>query len=338
MGDTWIPPPSHKLYSVSELQALFAGQRLLILGDSTARQAAMTLFALLNHTTTTTTSGNDHDTVHVPSAVLERDVNLNRNRMTEPCNRPWWKPRRKALANALLQPRQAICRCTSTTTPPSDVTFLRANCLQDVSTFLASELAHHHHAHHHGSGGRILPHYTLLVLNLGIWHQVQPQHCDAAASGAAVAVSSQHPNTTTTTNRNITTLVQEVHSLIRQVLSVQPSPLHVVWQTSGYALGTSSAEEQPAVQEFNRAVLHHVEHKQQQQQQPHQWHEPASNPGISYVNFAAAIQPKSFDLDRIRGDHPAHYGLAGRLVWIQLLAHHWDNLQQQQQFQSNRME
>ena len=326
MGDTWIPPPSHKLYSVSELQALFAGQRLLILGDSTARQAAMTLFALFNHTTTTTTSGNDHDPVHVPSAVLERNVNLNRNRMTEPCNRPWWKPRRKALANALLQPRQAICRRTSTTTPPTDVTFLRANCLQDVSTFLASELAHHHHAHH-GSGGRILPHFDLLVLNLGIWHQVQPQHCDAAA---AVAVSS-HPNTTTTTttNRNITTLVREVHSLIRQVLSVQPSPLHVVWQTSGFALGTSSAEEQPAVQEFNRAILHHVEH---------QWHEPASNPGISYVDFAAAIEPKSFHLDRIRGDHPAHYGLAGRLVWIQLLAHHWNNLQQQQQFQSNRME
>ena len=334
MGNTWIPPPSFQLYSVSELQALWAGHRLLMLGDSTARQAAMTLFALLNYTTTTNTSvkNDNNKNNNVPVHLLNRDLNLNRVNQTEPCNRPWWNARR--LAQALLQPRQAICRRT-TNHPPTDVTFVRTNCLQHVVTFMASELDHHSK---HGSGGRILPHYDVVLLNLGIWHHSQPQQC-------AKPISSHKTNATTRT-RNITTLVQQVHALTQQVQAVQSSTLHVIWQTSGYSSLTPSADDQPAVQEFNRAVRHQImEHYQQAQQQQQAAQEQQAQQHlhhhhtISYVpDFARVMEPRSFGEDRIEGDSPAHYGLAGRLVWIQLLANHWNHLQiqQQQQQQAER--
>ena len=333
MGNTWIPPPSFKLYSVSEVQALWAGHRLLVLGDSTARQAAMTLFALLNHTTTTS-SDNSNDTV--PAHLLNRDLNLNRVNQTEPCHRPWWNARR--LAQVLVQPRHTICRRTNNNNhPTTDVTFVRTNCLQHVVTFLNSELSHHSK---HGSGGRILPHYDVVLLNLGIWHHSQPQQC------AKPTISSRKTNATTRLTRNITTLVQQVHALTQQVLAVQSSTLHVIWQTSGYSSSgrAASADDQPAVQEFNRALVHQImEHYQQaqtqQQQERQAQHSHNHNHTISYVqDFARVMEPRSFGEDRIEGDSHAHYGLAGRLVWIQLLANHWNHLQTQQQQQQQRQE
>ena len=45
----------------------------------------------------------------------------------------------------------------------------------------------------------------------------------------------------------------------------------------------------------------------------------------------AHFEPRSFGKEQIQGDNHAHYGLAGRLAWIQLQAHHWNDLLLQQQ-------
>ena len=46
------------------------------------------------------------------------------------------------------------------------------------------------------------------------------------------------------------------------------------------------------------------------------------NPGVTYVNYGEAIEPRSFGPRQIKGDHVAHYGFQARIVLIEMLVNH----------------
>ena len=46
-----------------------------------------------------------------------------------------------------------------------------------------------------------------------------------------------------------------------------------------------------------------------------------STSNIGLVDWGGVIKQRSFGEDRIVGDHPAHYGLEGRTLYIQQLMH-----------------
>lgn len=82
IGKQWIPPMEYHTYSPTELRRLFANHSILIVGDSTARRAYATLYALLNNSAT----------------VLETDqlnhasiIDMNKRRIVEKCHKPGYK-------------------------------------------------------------------------------------------------------------------------------------------------------------------------------------------------------------------------------------------------------
>lgn len=44
--------------------------------------------------------------------------------------------------------------------------------------------------------------------------------------------------------------------------------------------------------------------------------------GLTYINWDAAMTPRSFGQERITGDVKAHYGAVARIVLIQMLTNH----------------
>ena len=110
MGDQWIPPPEWRLYSAWEMQDIFRNKTLLFLGDSTARRAAGTLYAMLNHTTSNikrsrngkepgsqesnttdpTTKATQEGADAISTFEIERLIDVNRKFLTEPCQRHNW--------------------------------------------------------------------------------------------------------------------------------------------------------------------------------------------------------------------------------------------------------
>jgi hypothetical protein len=125
--NSWVPPRPWRLYSVREMQQLYHGRHILWMGDSTARRAAMVLHAILNATTTTTTTTTtiiddvDEESSsqpatgateqqHVSVAMLERDIDVNKMRPQESCDK--WHAYAAAVHNRdiVAQPPFTICR------------------------------------------------------------------------------------------------------------------------------------------------------------------------------------------------------------------------------------
>lgn len=73
----------------------------------------------------------------------------------------------------------------------------------------------------------------------------------------------------------------------------------VVWRTTGYAQDEDSRSIVDVLNRDARTIFPNV------------------------VDWAGAMEPRSFGPDRIKGDIPAHYGLTARFVFMQQLANLW---------------
>jgi hypothetical protein len=47
IGNTWIPPPGWRMFTVAELQDMYKNKSILWIGDSTARRSSLTMYAVL---------------------------------------------------------------------------------------------------------------------------------------------------------------------------------------------------------------------------------------------------------------------------------------------------
>lgn len=144
IGNTWIPPSGWRLYSPAELRTFYTNTNTLWLGDSTARRAALTLFAILN----STTSNADFQELEDPTVL-----NVNKIKETEPCN------------DIIHHTKSDICRRL---TDGSRYVFQRRLCSDHILSFVQDELENRSN-------------YTngtdLVIISMGLWDQHQPEKC-----------------------------------------------------------------------------------------------------------------------------------------------------------------
>ena len=270
VGDTWIPPSPWKLFSANELREVYSRHRILWIGDSTARRTSMTLFSILNGTTN-----------HAPTALLNRDIDINKHELTENCTR--WSNQTESLQDnttVYLYSNLNVCRPLP---QGGDVTLFPATCLQHVRSILTQEIA---------SGGIVIPEFDLVIVSLGIWHQLSK---DCPLEG----------------NETLLSLVQDIVQLMEEVLILQPQ-LTFVWRTCGFS-GRKITNRQIHVRNMNKAIMNVVDNVTLSRADK-------IDHRITYVNWGAAVEPRSHGSQRIQGDIPAHYGLEPRLVLIQMIA------------------
>jgi len=342
IGNTWVPTPPWRLYSPSELREVYRGKKILFVGDSLARRAAMTLFPILN----SSSPNAELDEVDNPATL-----NLNKIRITEPCTKYQWNgsqylPR---ICRDVTLPRETEVHNSSLITnhnsrggteSPRSIAHLQQvggqvlqmwiPCFADLTDFVQSEV-----------GGRtnLTDSMDILVVSAALHEYHKPFRCYKGAVGRI-----QYPVTDAFYKDELSPGVYERLLLLLQALEeLQRSKphLHIIWKTAGFLIVDDSNGHKvqigKRINEIAMDFIDSIHQKPQQpnnnspqQQQPHssnrekededatRIHRNSSNQ-VQYIHWGGAVEPRSFGSARIRGDTVAHYGLEARLVFLQML-------------------
>ena len=151
IGNSWIPPPPWRLYSISELRPLWANKKVWWLGDSTARRGALTLYHVLNNTS-----------AHEFHLNRRRIIDVNKARVSEPC--PMFDETFGA---------PYICRPMPGSNNASEMAFALSSlaCAFDIQDFLRQEMNLSH------SPRTNILEFDLIIIAIGVWDLVRDWDC-----------------------------------------------------------------------------------------------------------------------------------------------------------------
>jgi hypothetical protein len=183
------------------------------------------------------------------------------------------------------KPGTLLCR-TVPGTAPKDSKFFdyrKVHCYKDVAALAATEEIRRN----------ITKDYSLLIVSVGVWETVKKDDCADELDTAA-----SFPNST----------YQRLTKALNAMCQLQGPSLTVVWRTSGFQDKDDVGN--MYLKDFNERSLGHIESFNEAN---------IGSSNITYVDWGTEIWPRSNGENRIKGDIDAHYGLEGRLLFLQLL-------------------
>lgn len=150
---------------------------------------------------------------------------------------------------------------------------------------------------------RVIQEYNLIVVHVGAWHLIK--NCRSLR-------------------------MEDYRLLLWKLESYQRTNLTIVWITMGSFGYNSDSMGKLSLKRsfrFNSQIRQHVEESVNRQLRRNDTDDHnATNPPIeslTLLDWGSVMAPRSWPYqDRIRGDIPAHYGLEGRLVQVQMLMNH----------------
>jgi hypothetical protein len=349
VGNTWVPTPPWRLYSVADLQALYRDRTVLWIGDSTSDRTARTHYAILSQqqsssssSTNSSNSTNDHDfaflsspqPLHISVERLEQDIDKNA-RSTEDCDK--WKDYAYTTtttndSSAFVPPSYHILMCRPIEVqqeqpPPHDHDDGNATAAATTNTTVG-EVAW-------------LPSMCLTQLPGALRATVREQQLQQQQEGDGGGAGGEGPpipipsydivvialgiwqdlipqDCPLPANETITTVVAESIQLLTQMVTMADSRnnsnnnkrMRVIWRTGGWTLSMAH-EQHKATLEMNRAIMDIIDNAHLNRID--------GSSMISYVNWGDAVAPRSFGAERIVGDHVAHYGWEPRQMLVQMV-------------------
>lgn len=190
------------------------------------------------------------------------------------------------------KPNTLLCR-TVPGTSPKDFKFFdyrQINCYKDVAALAATKKII----------GSITADYSLLIVSLGVWETRKKEDC---AENKNDRTTASFPNST---HHRLT-------KALDAMCRIQGPSLTVVWRTSGFQDKDDTGN--AYLQDFNKISMDHIDGFIKATN---------GNSNITYVDWGTEIWPRSNGEDRIKGDIEPHYGLEGRLLFLQLLMNELD--------------
>lgn len=156
--------------------------------------------------------------------------------------------------------------------------------------------------------------YDVIIIAMGIWELSQLSTC----------LRNTHPNSTVSSR--LAVALDRIHRNT-------PSSLRVVFRTS--AFDTRYTDNDQSIRDANTVARHFFEDMRRNLSIPesnneyninhhNSNHDPSftiNNNDFLLVDWGAVMDKRSFNDDRIAGDHPAHYGIEARTLFIQQLMH-----------------
>jgi hypothetical protein len=100
----------------------------------------------------------------------------------------------------------------------------------------------------------------------------------------------------------------------------QHTNITILWKTSGFIQGKSDGYNSQLRRMINNRVMDRIDSLR------------VNDTGVraddvfTYLNWGAAVEPRSFEMERNEGDHVAHYGLESRLVMFQMMTNYLRDL------------
>ena len=113
-------------------------------------------------------------------------------------------------------------------------------------------------------------------------------------------------------------IFDEVETDTSYKTGTKPRP-RIVWRTAGFG---SDAKKIQTTVACNDLIMNTIDHEQQDKAAALQ---PPNNL-LTYINWGGAVQARSFGKERIAGDTWLHYGPEPRVVLVQMLTNHLQDL------------
>lgn len=282
MGNNWFPPQGWKLYSTNDLQQMFSKSRtsLHFVGDSTARRAAMTMYLLLNSSST----------FDIPQSILDDNFFIDGD-TTYPstCD---------SVPSLVNFHKFCYIMGNNTIGNNSEISILsneKIYCLFDMSVVYKNELEKLHEYlkdPHKNEMTSFQKHARVIVVAVGTWEEGKKEVCGR-----------YH-----TTSNYTEGMLNDMHRLLDILNEYQLiSNKTIIWRTDGF-FDITRRTDTALIKTLNRESMDAIEQY--------------NNSGFTYVNYGAAVEPRSFQEKRIGGGHVAHYGFGARLVLLQMIVNH----------------
>jgi hypothetical protein len=129
IGNHWVPPNGWWYFSAEELRTFYKDKSIMWVGDSLARRAGATMYAILN----------DASDVNVPVHPIDASsvINVNKMSINQPCRKWPASCERGKRFDCKHQPRW----CRAMPGGVGDYAYLKAYKFSDVITFFSDELS-----------------------------------------------------------------------------------------------------------------------------------------------------------------------------------------------------
>ena len=278
IGNHWRPPTDVPLYSPDDMRNIFSKERTLWIGDSTARQDYVTLYNVVKSSTP----------FNVAVSELEYGINVNKGRVTEPCqpdgNGTHILPSGLSLCRRIddrggnVGDRNVTAASSTTTTTAhgSNYDWSPLMCLRDAMNYTLENKQ------------MLIDNYSTIIFSLGIWEVIRPYDC----------------------GKKDETYVLEVLDTIQRELA-EGGNLNIVWKVHVGSGNENHFQKKKgaAVQQWTREWFT----KSQQQTN-------LTN-NMRMVDLAKELEARTYGSSRIQGDLQPHVGPAARTLLLQMVTH-----------------
>ena len=293
VGNNWIPPSGWKLYSMDAMRRMFGSTSLQFVGDSTARRFAVTMHMILDSPVAS----------DLPTQSLDDNNVLDDKLPTPNCPIQMIEEFGSVchVWNATSSSTTSVGNMTGsdpTTLHPKEndeklhiLSWQLGYCLVDTISFLYKKTKAL------TENSLFQKHAQIVVFGIGTWHEGNKDVCGR-----------YHPDNNYTHN----TLNELKNFLVKANDYQKKTNKTLIWRTAGF-FDVSRKSDPPLIHSFNQAAMNTIDSM--------------NNPGLTYINYGDAVEPRSFGALRVTGGHVAHYGFDVRHVEIQMLANHLVELQ-----------
>jgi hypothetical protein len=239
------------------------------------------------------------DTISKPSIV-----DFNKYQQTEFC--PRWKHLQTPFQPDACRHMPESSSRRGSSSSKNEFIKMKTVCFSHVTRFLQDEIA---------GKSNLTANVDLIVLALGAW--------DVGGS------SNENECGKYTTKKSALERLQDLLQVAAQFTQTavnktgkKPRPTRIVWRTAGF--GSDSKKIQTTVA-CNDLIMNTIDHNEQQDKAA-AWPPPPPNNLLTYINWGGAVQARSFGKERIAGDTWLHYGPEPRVVLVQMLTNHLQDL------------
>ena len=314
VGNQWVPPSGVPVFTSSQIKKYFSKRNVLVIGDSTSRRMHVTMLGLMGAA--------DLDNVKKIEVDDPIKLNMNKNGGDTSCTHLKRKvitmPGKKWSACADLpadgedgEAPVAGDNSTRMKTVKFDQTiqycYLELAWLwRDDDADPVKEVRGTRSSNLTALNKNVeifSENYDLVIIANGIWEIAQPQQC----------LRNAPPNST---------LISRLELALDRIHRNTPNDLQVMFRTNAFDVRHPQKNDD-VLDSIQFAKQYFYEKKQNEASLStnHDGAASRSTSNIGLVDWGGVIKQRSFGEDRIVGDHPAHYGLEGRTLYIQQLMH-----------------
>lgn len=299
LGDHWIPVTDGvPTYTIDDIISKFGKYNILWMGDSTSRQSYTAVLAMME--VPPRLSGDGNANRYIPMIEMERRKNVNKGRVDENCTLRNFA--NTSVLGARYNPGTLRCKQSPLGNGKRYDLDSGLACLKDTTQFLELERS--------GTLTPMLPDYDVVIVQHGIWEVERQSDCHRGLNN---------------------TVEMRLQTSLDSLQKVASPHLTIIWQTHGHTGHSTNRTFKETTLDIGprgpRPILRYKQYQRNYEttrvmhEVAREWFERNQPIHMYLVDWGKQVIPRSWGTDRNEGDMMPHWGLAARLLGIQMVTH-----------------